>query len=293
MRQHFTKHRAAGYTLAEISIALLLLMLVGGLAYSMLMNSTTLLAKNVALNQSNSILRSALDRIYSEINQSNGLPKLINPDGSDAASSSGPAAGIIFDRYLGGPYIVTNPSGTGLSATDQSLQMKCSTNALASPPVPAINDVICIDNGATRPLVNNCSVSSSGGLQTLAVTLKAPLGKNISWSSSVQKTAYVVHRKAFVVAPVGGRGELRMYLNAETVTNYGDPASYIVLTGEIGMQPGEDTPFTIVTQNGASFLSIAMRVEHQQFNKYLASRQAQEFNTFLRIDTMLRPRTFL
>jgi type II secretory pathway pseudopilin PulG len=293
MRRHFTRHPASGYTLAEICIALLLLVLVGGLAYSMLMNSTTLLAKNVALNQSNTILRSALDRIYSEINQSNGLPKLINADGSDAASSSGPAAGIIFDRYLGGPYVVTNPSGTGLSATDQSLQLKCSTNALASPPVPATNDVICMDNGVTRPLVNNCSVSFSGGLQTLSVTLKAPLGKSIPWTSSVQETAYLVHRKAFVIAPIGGRAELRMYLDAETVTNYGDPASYLVLTREIGTQPGEGTPFTIVTQNGTNFLSIAMRVEHQQFNKYLASRQAQEFNTFLRIDTMLRPRNFL
>jgi hypothetical protein len=33
-----------------------------------------------------------------------------------------------------------------------------------------------------------------------------------------------------------------------------------------------------------------MRVEDHQYNNYLASHQAKEFNTFLRVDTMLRPR---
>ena len=296
MKRNTIKLRSAGFTLAEISIVLAVLSIVGGLAYSMLMNSTTLLAKNVSLNSSNTILRAALDRIYSEINQANGLPKLINADGTDAASSSGPAAGIIFDRYLGGPYIVTNPGTTGLSAATQSFEMKRSTDALASPPIPATNDVICMDNGTTRPLVSTCTTSGSG-IQSLAITLQAPLGTAIPWSSTVNETAYLVHRKAFVVVPVSGRGELRMYNNAEAVANYNDPAGYVVLTREIGTQVinglDEKTPFSLVTQNGNKFLSIAMRVEDQQFNKYLGTHQAKEFNTFLRVDTTLRPRNFL
>lgn len=296
MKRQAIQHPGAGYTLAEICIALVVLMLVGTLAYSMLINSTTLFAKNVSLNSSNVILRGALDRMYSEVNQANGFPKLINADGSDAASSSGPAAGIIFDRYLGGPYIVTNPSGSGLPAAAQSFEMTRSTNALASPPIPTTNDVICMDNGTTRPRVSTCTFSGSG-IQTLSVTLQAPLGTAIPWTSSVNETAYLVHRKAFVVVPVNGRGELRMYNDAETVTNYNDPAGYVVLTREIGTQTqgGEEEhkPFRIVTQNGTNFLSIAMRVEDRQFNQHLATRQAKEFNTFLRVDTILRPRNFL
>ena len=221
MKRNTIKLRAAGFTLAEISIVLAVLSIVGGLAYSMLINSTALLAKNVSLNSSNTILRAALDRIYSEINQANGLPKLINADGTDAASSSGPAAGIIFDRYLGGPYIVTNP-GSGLPASAQSFEMKRSTDPLASPPIPTTNDVICMDNGTTRPLVSTCTTSGSG-IQSLAITLTAPLGTAIPWSSTVNETAYLVHRKAFVVVPVSGRGELRMANNAEAVANYNDP----------------------------------------------------------------------
>lgn len=296
---------SAGYTLVEICIALVVLMVVGTLAFSILMSSTALLAKNVSLNSSNTILRSALDQIYSDINQANGLPKLINADGTDAASPTGPAAGIIFDRYVGGPFVVGNP-GTGLPAGTTTIQLYYSTNALASPTAPTTNDAVRMDV-STRPLVSTCSgpQALSGPIPTpppnpgqmRTITLQSPLATGISWSSSVQQIAYLVHRKAFVVVPVNGRAELRMYKDAETVTDYNNSAGYKVLTREIGTQTvnglAENTPFSLVTQNGASFLNIAMRVEDQQYNKYLATRQSKEFNTFLRVDTMLRPRNFL
>jgi prepilin-type N-terminal cleavage/methylation domain-containing protein len=298
-----------GFTLTETSISLAVLTIVGGIAYSILMNSTTLLAKNVSLNSSNTTVRIALDRIYSEINQANGLPKLINADGTAAASASGPAAGIIFDRYLGGPYVVTNPGGSGLPVGTVSFQMRCATDPLALPPIPGSNDVVRIDSGATRPLVSICSPATypigPPPIQDLTITLKAPLSAQIRWASGLTQTAYLVHRKAFVVVSVNGRPELRMYGDAETTASqnppasyYSDPANYVVLTREIGSQSGEDTPFSIVTQNGSDFLGVAMRVENQRYTTYLQSRysatsQARDFNTFLRVDTILRPRNFL
>ncbi len=305
MKRNTHRFRNPAHTLTELCIALLVVMIVGGIVYSILISSTTLLAKNVTLNSSNTILRGALDRIFSEINQSNGLPKLINADGTNAANPSGPAAGIIFDRYVGGPFIVGNP-GTGLPATTTSIQLFYSTDALASPPAPARNDAVRMDV-ITRPLVSTCSAPSPFSSpipnpapnpgRMLTVTFQNPLGRAISWSSSVQQIAYVVHRRAFVVVPVNGRAELRVYGDAETVTDYNDPAGYKVLTREIGTKTvnglAENVPFSLVTQNETSFLSIAMRVEDQQFNKYLATRQSKEFNTFLRVDTMLRPRNFL
>lgn len=302
---------SAGFTLAEASISLAVMAIVGALAYAIMTNSTVLFAKNVTLNSSNTTMRKALDRIYSEINQANGMPKLINADGTNAASATGPAAGIIFDRYLGGPFVVTNPGLTGLPAGTLTVEMKSASDALARPPIPTSNDVIRIDNGSNRPLVSSCSPNtypSSPGIQTFSVTLKAPLTSAIPWSggpNGTVQTAYAVHRRAFVVASVNGRPELRMYADAETTTGLNPPASYysnsanyIVLTREIGAQAGEDTPFSIVNQDGANFVSVAMRVENQQYTTYLQSRylatsQARDFNTFLRIDTALRPRNFL
>lgn len=313
MNRNATAIRSAGFSLAEICISLAVLAVVGSAGYSMLMSATTLLAKNISINSSNILVRKSLDRMFSEINQGNRMPTLINADGTVA--TSGPAAGILFDRYLGGPYIVGNP-GTGLAATSTVFSLFYSTDPLANPPVPAKDDVVIMD-GATRALVSSCTTPSSTfvlpptpapspgkmvtvTLQNILGTYTVPpttTGTAIGWGSGSQQSAYLVHRKAFVVVPVNGStgpAELRMYSNAEKVTDYNDPAKYIVLTRTIGTRTVngllENKPFSIVTQNGIPFLSIALRVEDQQFNKRLATQQANEFNTFLRVDTLLRPR---
>ena len=285
----------AAFTLVELMIGVIVMVLVGAIAYSILINATTLMAKNISLNASSTTLRAVLDRVYSEVNQANGLPTLVNADSSVAASASGPAAGIIFDRYRGGPYIVTNPGSSGLPSTATSFQMKCSTDPLASPATPQTNDVVSMDGGNTRPLVQSCTSSTSGGLQTLTVQLQSAIGKDIPWDTTVQKAAFLIHREAIIVAPANGRAELRFYKNAETLTtsNYTNASSYLVLTRDIGTATGETTPFSYVMQGSTRFLNVAMRVEDGQFNAYLANRQAKEFNTFLRVDTMLRPRNFL
>lgn len=320
-------HGAKGFTLAEICVAVAIVSVVGAAAYTMLMNSTTLLAKNVSLNSSNLLARSALDRIFAELNQANRMPSLIDVNGS-AVSGDGPAAGIMVDRYIGGPYVVGNPGG-GLPANATTFKLFYSADPLANPPVPVKNDVVIMD-GTTRALVKSCaaptstlsspipSPSPTPG-QMLTVTLQDSLGTYTSppitagtaipWNSTTQQTAYIIHRKAFIVVPGAdpkGPAELRMYPDAETVTNWNDPANYVVLTRSIGTKTvdgvAENTPFSYVTEKGLApnpptplgsapqFLKIAMRLEDQQFNKRLATQQANEFNTFFRVDTMLRPR---
>ncbi len=284
-----------GFTLVELMVGLAILAIAGSLAYTILISATTLLAKNLSINTSNTTVRDALDRVYAEISQANGLPVLLNADGSTASNASGPAAGIRFDHYKGAPYIVTNPSGSGLSATATSFQMKSSTNSLASPPTPVNNDVVKIGDSTARPLVASSSATISGGLQTITVQLQGPIGQAIPWTTSIQETAYVIHREAFIIVPVSGRAELRFYPNAETLasSNYNNASTYAVLTREIGTATGDTTPFSLVTNGITKFLNIAMRVEDHGFNNYLSTRQAKEFNTFLRVDTMVRPRSFL
>lgn len=319
-----TNNSESGFTLAEICVVLAVISLVGAAGYTMLINSTTLLAKNVSLNSSNLLARSALDRIFAELNQANRMV-LINADGTALASGNpGPAAGILVDRYVGGPYVVGNPGG-GLPANANTFKLFYSTNALASPPIPAKNDVVIMD-GVTRALVSSSVATSTlsspipspsptdGKMVTVTLqnnlgTYTSPpvsTGTAIPWSSSTQQTAYVLHRKAFVVVPgsdPNGPAELRLYPDAETtMSDFSNPANYIVLTRGIGTKTvdgvTENTPFSFVTETGGvppanstpQFLKIAMRLEDQQFNKRLAKQQAGEFNTFFRVDTVIRPR---
>ena len=289
-----------GFTLAEISIGLMLLALVGGLAYSVLNSSSTLFAKNISLNSTNLSLRSALDRMYGDLNQAYGMPKLINVDGSLAPSSPNtPAAGIAFDMYLAGPYVVTNPGGSGLTASTTTFTMKYyESDSLTKQVVPTAYDVVILDNGTTRPVVRAQDTPSpssvSSGIRTVTVNLKSSLGAAVSWNSSTTKTAYLVHKKVYIVAPQTGYSELRMYPSAESVTDYSNPSGYIVLARNLSDKTtnNESTPFSIVPDaaTGTDFLKIAMRIEDQEFNNYLSVKQAKDFNTFLRVDTMVRPR---
>ena len=296
MKEQPSNRLRSGFTLVEMSIAMLILVIVGAIVYAILINSTTLLAKNISINSSNTIVRTALDRVYSEINQANGMPKLINANGSDASAAAS-AAGIVFDSYVGGPYIVTNPGSNGLASSATSFGLTLATDALASPPIPKPNDVVCIGNSTTRPLVKTATAPTSASpppLLPVTVTLQSPLGASIPWTTDVKETAFVIHRKAIVVVPVGGRNELRLYYDVETTGNTCNlNTPYSVLNREIGSQAGENTPFSIVTTDGSSFLNVAMRVEDQQYNKTLATKQAHEFNSFLKVDGRVRPRNFL
>ena len=329
MRRTQLNRTTLGFSLAELCIAMAVLVVAGGVVYAMLMSSTTLLAKNLSLNSSNTLTRVALDRIYAELNQANRMPTLLDDTGTPVTDTSQPAAGIAFDRYIGGPYIVGNP-GTGLPATATSFKLFYSIDPLANPPPPVVDDVVIMD-GSTRALVFSCSAPTSSFSaptptpaptpgKMVTVTLKDKIGNYaippvtsgtaIPWTSSTQQTAYVIHRKAFVVVPVNGingpPAELRMYTNAENLPSViNDPTQYVVLSREIGTKQRanspfeksgatkyENKPFAIYTDSatGTSYVSIAMRVEDQQFNKRLATQQSKEFNTFLRVDAVLRPR---
>jgi len=287
-----TERRDGGFTLAEIAIGLGILTAVGVACYSMLLSATILFAKNVSVNTSGTILRTSLDRMYIDVNQAYGVPKLINVDGTPAASPApvDGVAGFSFDQYLGGPYVVTNPTGTGLGASTTTFTVKFNTDALTTQPVPVASDVVMLDNGVTRPVVSSCTSSVTGGVATVTVNLQAPLGSAVVWDSTTTKTAFLVHKKAYVVAPVNGAGELRLYNNAEGVSDYSNSANYIVLSRELSGLAKENTPFSLVTQNGNPFLKITLSMQDQKVNNALANKQAKEFNTFMQLQTMLRPR---
>lgn len=308
MKMRSARRGCGGFTMVEIMIAMGVLTTVGVACYSMLLSSSILFAKNVSLNTSNTILRTALDRMYSDVSHAYGVPKLINADGSTAANPS--AVGISFDLYLGGPYVVTNPGTTGFSASTQSFSMKnYAADLLTAQPVPVANDVVVLDNGPTRPVVASCTSTSASNVQTLTANLQSPLGNAVSWNATTTKTAFLVHKKAYIVVPVNTEyAQLRLYNNVEAVTDYTNPANYIVLARDLshkntfdksGNSIDDTTPFSITDQSGVPcpsagcsnpFLQIAMRVEEQRSNKTLAVKQTQDFNTFLRLETRLRPR---
>jgi len=286
MRRRFDSQ--FGFTLVEMLVATTVAAAVGGFALAYLHVGTILFAKNVTVNYSNNSLRWSVDEAIDRVQSSAIIPVLIDTTGTAAITST--SAGIYYDRLLGDMYVVTNPSGTGLAATANSATLTYSTNQYASPPVPQAGDVVLF-NGASsgmRPMVSTASMgSTTGSTQAVTVTFTAALGTAVSWTSSQIETAQLVHREALIVMPNGSAYEFRRYPSFETTANLNDATKYVVLSGQVGTQGSEPTPFTIVASGPDQLLSMTYVVRAGPYQNYLANKEANQFSSYQTVRTTI------
>lgn len=280
----------AGFSIVETLMGALASAIVGVGIFTILNTGTMLSARNLSLNVTSNSLRGALDRAEALIQQADSMPVLIDTSGNTVAS--GVAAGIRFDRFIGAPYVMTITTA-GLPSSTSSLSLKRSTNALASPPVPTVGDVIRIDGESStlRPRVAAIAVSPTDALlrQTLTTTLAAPLGIAVSGSSTTL-TSKLVRNVALIVMPNGGKRELRYYHSYDLTTNLNDATKYTILTDQIGMQTDDATPFSIIQVQTKNFVNVSFRVRANKFDQRLMGKQGDQFNTFARVDVQIRPK---
>ncbi len=292
MRTLSSPRRGSGFTLIEVMIAGAISAAVGMAVFAFLNAGMYLTAKNLSLNFTSNQMRGALDRVEQVFQQGDSDPVQIDTNGATVTNTA--SAGVKFDRFVGGPWIVTTSSGT-IPATATALTITRSTNSLASPPVPVVGDVIRIDRTAitVRPRVNGTATANATDSALLRNTLTYPLagalGTTIT-NNSGTLTAKIVRQVAFIIMPNGPRQELRYYPSIETTTNLNDSTKYTVVTDQIGTQAADVTPFTTTTITGKTFVNFSLRVGTRQYNQRLQNKQRDEYNTFSRIETVLRPK---
>lgn len=284
-------HQQDGFSIVETLMGALASAVVGVGVFTILNTGSMLSARNLSLNVTSNSLRAALDRAENLVQQADSMPVLIDTSGSPVAT--GTAAGIRFDRFIGAPYVMTIPTG-GLPSSTSSLSLKRSTNALASPPVPTVGDVIRIDGESStlRPRVAGTpTVSPVDALlhQTITAPLVAPLGTAVT-TSSTTATAKLVRNVALIVIPNGGKRELRYYHSYDLTTNLNDATKYTILTDQIGMQTEDAKPFSLVQIQTKSFVNVSFRVRANKFDQRLMDKQGDQFNTFARVDVQIRPK---
>lgn len=256
-----------------------------------LMNTGALLAaRNLSVNLTNNVERNALDRIEQSIQQAATMPTLIDTAGNAASS---PAAGVTFDAYLGGPYVIT-ATGTSLPSTTSTLNLVRTTNAVAIAPIPKAGDVLQINlaPSTVRARISTVVTGTPDGAQhqTVTATLASALGAAVPIPTSGAMTASLVRKVAMIVMPAGGSYQLRYYPSYETTTNLNDPTQFVVLTKEIAAQTADTTPFSITQLQSANFVSLSLRVRSSAFDQRLSGLQADQFNTFSRVDSYIRPK---
>ena len=287
MKTHRSTFALRGFTLVEMLVGAAMSVVVGAAVFAVVNAGMVLAARNLSVNLTNTTMRGSLDRAEQLIQQADSLPALIDTAGVPAA---GPAAGVSFDSYRGGPYVVNAPA-SGLPASTTTLTIVRSTNPLASPPLPQPGDLLLISNtpATLRPRVAVVAVAAPDGLQHQAVniTLSAALGTPVTFVAGTILTAKLVRPAALLALPAGGKRELRYYPLFDTTTNLNAPAQYVMLTDQVGMLAEDATPFTLVAVQGRTFVNLSLRVRAANFDRTLAGRQADEFNTFARVDCIL------
>lgn len=285
--------RETGFSLVETLMGAAAAMIVGVGIFSILNTGTMLSARNLGLNVTNNALRGSLDRMEHLLQQANSMPILIDTTGlATTGPATGPAAGVQFDYYVGAPYVMTIPA-TGLPATTTVLTMVRSTDPIASPPIPSVGDIVLIDGEAStlRPRISAVSTAAPDALlhQTITATLTAQLGSVVSGSSTIL-VSKLVRKAALIVMPNGAKRELRFYPFFDLTTNLGDTTKYSVLTDQVGMQSDDATPFSLTTNTTKPFVTVSFRVRANRYDQRLAGKQADQFNTFSRVDVQIRPK---
>ena len=290
----FKHHKSSsGFTLVELMVYMCIGLLVSYVTYSFLTSATILYAKNMSIVHSHTNLRSVLDRLCNNMQQANSRPVLIDTAGNAVVTVA--SAGLYYDRYLGDPYVVTNATGTGLTAATTTITVTRSTAAMVAPPIPAPGDAILISNqnGDVRALITTSTqgpVDIVNQRQPVTLTLSAPLGIAISWTAPEIRTAILVHREAFLVVPVGNLSEFRYFRNFEPQPVLTNPANYVVISNQLSVLSNEITPFSIDTLGTDRVVRASLFARSTEFSTYLGNKQAYEFNTFVRLNTVLSSR---
>lgn len=271
--------------------------IVSAVVFSTMRSGSMLSVKNVSLNRSHEELRSAMDRLANNLRMARNVPTLLTAGG--AVVATGPAAGIRFDRIIGEPYAIdpVNTAGS-IASTATTLNVYRSTSVSGPPPIPKVGEILLIDtpSGLIRARITGVSASSpSGGVQRFTLVFASALGKSLSWIAGQPQWARLVRQEAFIVVPVGARNELRYYPAFDPVPNLSDRSKYSLITNEIGTGTGDGTPFEIADVSGDKVLRASIRIMAQDHSRWLASRQANEMNSYFRMNlsltSRLRPKT--
>ncbi len=287
------KRRCAGLTIVEMMFYMIVGVILSYVTYSFMTSAMILYAKNMSIVHSHTNLRSVLDRLNNNLQQANSRPVLIDTSGNPVVTAT--AAGLYYDRYVGDPYVVTNATGSGLASNTTTLTVTRSTAALASPPIPVAGDALLISNtsGNVRALIATSTpgtVDTATQRQPITVTLTAALGTTISWTSPEVRTATLVHREAFIVVPVGTYSEFRFFPNFEPVPSLSNSANYAMISNQLSSLANETTPFSLDTVGTDKIVRASLFARSTEFSTYLSNKQAYNFNTFVRLNTVLASR---
>ncbi|MCX6966222.1 MAG: prepilin-type N-terminal cleavage/methylation domain-containing protein [Verrucomicrobia bacterium] len=322
-----------GFTLVEVLIASAIAVVLIGGVYSVLYCANILTYKNFATNSTGTEARNALDHLQGVLQTAYSVPVPIDATGAalsgsltitgaaavasglapvmsgSAAVITGTGPGIKFYRYVGGPYVVTVPTG-GLPGTATSVTIELDNSALPPPPIPQANDILLINTTVvptvfqTRATVTgSTTLTGTNGTKIkysvlLTPPMKDPNGTPTSpipyqtdnQGAAISCSASLLRPTAFVIVINGVNKELRMFDSYATdgsgkVILSG--SNYTTLTRAIDTGTTTLSQFGVVTMGSQTFVGLVLRIRSTDYDNYLANKQNDGFCTYMGLNVFI------
>lgn len=252
-----TRH---GATLIELLVASTMGMIMGGIALRLLIAGLVLFAKNTAVNMAHQRARVAVVQMERNLHASVSLPQLCDAN-RNAVTGNGPAAGISFQLFAGGPFVVT----AGANPGQYTVQLGLGTF------VPKAGQRLVIPTHH----VEIDLAQSSPGSGNRNVTLVSPLPREIQIQldnggtlQSVNVIGFITERMTYVASG----SELRQYRGG------GVTAPYSVLANDITSAQPFSTP---QTPAGAAYYRFVAAINLSTSEQSTSNRGFKSANMYL------------
>jgi type II secretory pathway pseudopilin PulG len=175
-----------GYTLVELAVGAGVIGVIGLLLYSVLNLCIVLGAKNTAVNIAHQNARTAMTRMFRDLHSAVSLPYLVDTSGNQVAGN-GPAAGISFQEWSGGPHLFNSDAATS--------QNQISIKITAGQPIPVVGQRVIVP---THQIEDDIT-AVSGTSDNLTLTLAHNLPVAVSGTSTYSIVCFITDRCSYTV----------------------------------------------------------------------------------------------
>ncbi|MDR3402245.1 MAG: prepilin-type N-terminal cleavage/methylation domain-containing protein [Chthoniobacter sp.] len=255
--------RQRGDTLIELMVSTAIIAITGTIIYYILNTGMTLFAKNTAINIAHQEARVAVLQMEQDLHGAVSIPQLTDAS-RNAIAGNGPAAGISFQLFASGPFMITpNASAAGYPAGQNQVTVRFTGGV-----VPVVGQRLIIPTHQTE--LDITAVGSGSG--DVPVTLSANLPQSVitlqgSPASQVNIACFLTDRVTYVV-----NGTQLYYYGRQRNNNYKVIANDLT----------SPTPFSIpVTPLGAPFNRFVAAINLITADATSSNRKFRAANMFI------------
>jgi prepilin-type N-terminal cleavage/methylation domain-containing protein len=285
MKKPLGQQSIAGFTLVEMMITTVVFAITGGMVFFFLNSGMNLYAKNTAVNAAHQQARAGVDQMLANIHAAVSIPQLVDQNLTALPPPGiGPAAGINFQKFDSGPYLLAtaqNVPSTQTYVTVFAPNLDASQNVAGMRfNIPSHQIELDIQSITVFGSYRIIGFGTTAVGTDIIVNDNDPNGKgngNGNGNGTSNIIGFITRRVSYAIAGASPYYELRYY-PTNNLQNY-----KVIARNVTSPPPGQaPTPFKVLFNQagGADFRSVAA-VDLSTAEPQYASRGYAAVNMFI------------